>query len=121
MHADGFETPEELLDRPEAFFAMSAEEGPVHLVSKAQILAVSCDRSEVPEEDALPLATVAMLEVLTADGHSYRGEASWQLPPAHSRTLDFLNETGAFLTLRTETRAYFINRSHVRVVHPIDH
>jgi hypothetical protein len=117
----GFETPLELLNRDEFFYALSREAGDVALLSKAQTAVVSCaHEAPLPDEERLSVVTAAKLEVRLASGPRYRGWAMWELPPSHSRPLDYLNAAGEFLEIADETGTYYINRVHVRAVYPLD-
>ncbi len=117
----GFETPLELLNREEAFYALSRDGGDVSLLSKAQTAVVSCaHEAPLPDEERLSIVTAAKLEVRLASGPRYRGWAMWELPPSHCRPLDYLNAAGEFLEIADETGTYYINRAHVRAVYPLD-
>jgi len=121
VHHQSVETPLEMLNRVEAFFALSLTDGTVRLVSKGRTVAVSfgagspdAELWEAPTSVALPL------EVLMADGREYNGEARADLPPIHSRPLDLLNLPDRFFSLASDGLIHYLNRSHVLHVRPLD-
>ena len=118
---EGFETPLDMLNRPEAFYPVSQESGGVVLLSKAQTAVVACSRDAAPhDEQREDAAMAATLEIELASGTKYAGQAIWELPPGHARSLDFLNESDPFLALVDEAHTWYINRAHVRAVYPKD-
>ena len=120
-HHDGPETPLEMLNRPDAFFPVTVDQGKIAFVAKSQVAVVAC----APEvgfsdpERASAAKTIA-LEIVMADGDEFRGWATLELPPTRARTLDYLNAPGQFFSLQGEDATRFINRGHVRVVRPMD-
>jgi hypothetical protein len=120
---DGPETPLEMLNRPEAFFALSLAGG-VAFISKAQVAVVSCGPMPPPlEAERASAARQIGLDVLMANGDQHRGWTSLELPPPRARPLDYLNmnsDTEPFFTVSTETVTCYINRAHVRLVRPLD-
>ena len=118
---NGGETPLELLNRKDRFFAVSLPEGEVRLVAKDQTVAVVFGAG-APETGwgALPVTHQVILEVLMADGRSYKGEVIEHLPPNYSRAMDLLNMTDRFFALDAEGSTHYLNRSHVLHVRPFD-
>lgn len=117
----GVETPLEMLNRTEAFFALSLEDGSVRLVAKDQTVAVSFGAgSPDVESGSLPVSASMRLEVLMADGREYLGEARADLPPNHSRPIDLLNIPDRFFHLVADGMIHYLNRSHVLHVRPLD-
>lgn len=121
VHHQSVETPLEMLNRAEAFFALSLADGTVRLVAKGQTVAVSfgagspdAELGDTPTSVALPL------EVLMADGREYTGEARADLPPHHSRPIDLLNLPERFFGLTADGMIHYLNRSHVLHVRPLD-
>ncbi len=116
---DGPETPLEMLNRPESFFVMNLPTGEVIFVGKAQVAVVlyRTDRHAEPERETA--ARHIPLEIMMTTGAEYRGEAVTELPPDHSRALDFLNAPGSFIELHTADGICCLNRSWVRVVRPL--
>jgi hypothetical protein len=120
-HHDGPETPEELLNRHEPFFAMSLAHGEVVFVSKAQVAAVSW---KAPADDGDPerqsIARLIGLEITMRGGAEYRGHAVSELPPTRARASDFLNSAEQFFTLVADDCSVCIHRAYVRVARPLN-
>ncbi len=118
----GPETPLEMLNRPDAFFALTLEGGGVAFVPKSQVVQVSC-REEVPlfsDPDRVSAAKRVELEVVLPGGSEYRGTATLELPPNRSRALDFVNGSGTFFALWSEGATRYVNKVHVRLIRPLD-
>lgn len=121
QYPSGFETPLALLNRPERFFAVSGPEGQTVLLAKARAALVSCDRSEpLTDPERLSAAASFRLRVEVAADLLLEGTAKWELPPDHSRALDFLNASDQFFALIDDRMTHHINRAHVLAVHPLD-
>jgi len=121
LHATGFETLIELLNRSDDFVAVSLDSGGTALVSKTHVEVVTYahEETEGDPEDRAP-ASGATLDVWVASGEHYRGRATWELPPAHSRVLDYLNETCRFMQIIQDDCVRYINRARIRTVYPVD-
>jgi hypothetical protein len=115
------ESPLEMLNRDDPFFALTLPEGGVAFVSKAQVSVVSC-RDHVPldDPDRASAAKLVALSVELTDGVEYRGRSSFELPPARARALDYVNGAGRFFSLWTDDVTQYINKSLVRVIRPLD-
>jgi hypothetical protein len=117
----GPETPLEMLNRPDSFFALTVSGGGVTLVPKAQVLVVACrDEARLPDPERASAARHVGLEVVVQGGSEYRGHATVELPPSRSRALDFLNGGGAFFALATDEVTWYLNKSRVRLARPLD-
>jgi hypothetical protein len=115
------ESPLEMLNRDDPFFALSLSSGGVALVSKAQVAVVSCQNlSPMDDPDRASAAKLVALSVELTDGVEYRGHCSFELPPSRSRALDYLNGPGRFFTLGTDGVIQYINKSQVRQIRPLD-
>ena len=115
------ESPLEMLNRPEPFFALTLETGAVAFVSKAQVAVVSCsDQSAEPDPERASVARLVALEVALATGAEYRGRSSFELPPSRSRALDYVNTPGCFFTVWTNDLTRYFNKSLVRLIRPLD-
>ncbi len=115
------ESPLEMLNRDDPFFALTQPEGGVTFVSKAQVSVVSCqDQQAVDDPDRASAAKLVELAVQLTDGVEYRGRSSFELPPASARALDYVNAPGRFFTLRTDDITQYINKSLVRLIRPLD-
>jgi hypothetical protein len=117
----GSETPLEMLNRPDAFFALTLREGGVALVPKAQVLDIIClEDVPPPDPDRVTAAKHVELEVVLPGGAEYRGLATLELPPGRRRALDFMNGAGAFFAIWAAGRTRYINKQHVRFIRPLD-
>ncbi len=117
----GPETPLEMLNRADAFFALTLPEGGVTFLPKAQVTLISC-REEGPltDPDRVTAAKLVSLEVVLQGGQEFRGSATLELPPNRARALDYVNGPGGFFALWTDGVARYINKSRVRLIHPLD-
>jgi hypothetical protein len=117
----GPETPLEMMNREEAFFPLTLENGLPLFFSKAQVVMVV---PEWPPEDlAAPEAPVGDRHGLTVQlttGEEVTGEVTVAPRPTRTRTLDHMNIATPFFLLETPGGARLINRAHVRVAHPLD-
>jgi hypothetical protein len=115
------ESPVDMLNRAEPFFAlMLAEGGPV-FVSKAQVAVLSCwGQSPLRDPDRLSAAKLVALEVELADGSKFQGHSSFELPPSRSRALDYVNGPGSFFVIWTDDLTRCLNKSLVRLIRPLD-
>lgn len=117
----GPETPLEMLNRPDPFFALTLPSGGVSLVSKAQVVAVSCrEEPTLADPERVTAAKQFDLEVVLPGGTEQRGHATVELPPSRSRSLDFLNAQGNFFPMTHDGLTLYINKSHVRLIRPLD-
>lgn len=119
-YREGAETLLEMLNRDEPFLALSAADGIV-FVSKDQLAVVSCaPEVELDDPERAHAATRFHFEVLLRGGAQYQGWAVHELPPTHTRTLDYLNTSGRFFAVSTDAETRYVNRSHVCLVRPFD-
>jgi hypothetical protein len=117
----GSETPLEMLNRPDAFFALTLAEGGVALVPKARVLEITCAEDvPPPDPDRVTAAKLIELEVILPDGAQHRGRVTLELPPGRRRALDFMNGEGDFFALWSDGRTRYINKLHVRLIRPLD-
>ena len=115
------ESPLEMLNREEPFFALTLGPGEVAFVSKAQVAVVSC-RDQLPLADPAraSAARLVALEVALATGVEYRGRSTFELPPSRSRALDYINTPGSFFTVWSNDLTRYFNKSLVRLIRPLD-
>ena len=113
----GPETPEDVLNRDEAFFALTDQQEHTIFIAKAQVLAVVVEHETV-DPDRLHAARTIELRVELSDGSEYTGTVSSELPPTRTRAIDFLNHGAGFFALHVADTARYINRVHVRAVSP---
>jgi len=116
----GPETPLEMLNRPDTFFALTLDGG-VRFVPKDQVVVVTCHTPVPPADpDRVSAAKLIELEVVVQGGAEYRGRAVLELPPSRGRTLDYLNGAGIFFALGSDDVSWYINKSRVRLARPLD-
>jgi hypothetical protein len=115
------ESPLEMLNRAEPFFALTLGQGEVAFVSKAQVAVVSC-RDQLPLTDPAraSAARLVTLEVAVATGAEYRGRSTFELPPSRARALDYVNAQGSFFTVWSNDLTRYFNKSLVRLIRPLD-
>jgi hypothetical protein len=114
------ESPLEMLNRAEPFFALTLGASEVAFVSNAQVAVLSCrDQSSFDPERASAARLVA-LEVALTTGAEYKGRSSFELPPSRSRALDYVNTPGRFFTVWTDDLTRYFNKSLVRLIRPLD-
>jgi hypothetical protein len=113
----GPETPEDVLNRDDAFFALTDRQEHTIFIAKAQVLAVVVDYATLDPE-RLHAARTIELKVELSDGSEYTGTVSSELPPTRTRAIDFLNHGAGFFALHVADTARYINRVHVRAVSP---
>ena len=117
----GPESPLEMLNRADPFFALTLEGGRVTFVSKAKVSVVDCREQPPPTDpDRLSAAKLVALEVVMEGGAEYRGHATVELPPGRSRALDFVNAPGAFFGLFSDDATHYFNKSRIRLIRPLD-
>jgi hypothetical protein len=120
----GPETPLEMLNRAEGFFAFRSENGgeesTVLLVAKARTIALSVRRDAAAEDPArLSAAKLAGIALALADGSSLIGWATLELPVHHARLLDYLNSSSdPFFAVTTADAVHLVNRAHVLYARP---
>ena len=120
---DGPETVLEMLNRPEGFFAFRPKAGDeLLLISKGHTVSVTLDRqAPIADPARLSAAKLLGLEIVLAGGTTLNGWGSAELPPEHSRPLDYLNASQEpFLALWTHASTHYVNRAHVLYARPLD-
>ena len=117
----GSESPLEMLNRNEPFFALALRQGGVAFLSKSQVAVVSCaDSGQSTDPARATAARLVALEVVVVTGAEYRGRCSFELPPSRSRALDYVNAPGEFFTVWTNELTCYFNKSLVRLIRPLD-
>jgi hypothetical protein len=114
------ESPLEMLNRVDPFFALTLPSGGVAFISKAQAAVVSCRDASPMDPARVTAARLVALEVSLTNGAEYRGRATYELPPGRARTLDYVNGSERFFTVWTDDLARYINKSLVRIIRPLD-
>jgi len=117
----GPETPEDMLNRPDAFFPVTADDGHTVLLAKAQVLALGVAPGLLLlDKDRLSAARSTRLKIEFSDSSVLSGTVTIELPPGRPRALDFLNDRPGFFALRVSDAVRYVNRAHLRVVTPLD-
>jgi len=117
----GPESPLEMLNREEPFFPLTLTGGGVVFIGKAHVISVLYQQpAPEADEERRTAARVIGLAVTMSGGHEFRGSTVTELPPNHSRPLDFLNLRERFFSVATQDGTVCLNRRHVRVARPID-
>ena len=119
----GPETPLEMLNRPDGFFAFrAAGAAQVLLVTKARTISLSVPRNLTGEDPArLSAAKLVALTVTLSGDTDITGWATLELPEYHSRLLDYLNASpDPFFAVTTAEEVHFVNRAHVLYARPED-
>jgi hypothetical protein len=115
------ESPLEMLNRDEQFFALTLGRAGVTFVPKAQVAVVSCrDQTQASDPTRASAARLVALEVVVTTGAEYRGRCSFELPPSRSRALDYINAPGLFFAVWTNELTRYFNKSLVRLIRPLD-
>ncbi len=120
----GAETPLEMLNRPDAFFALTLEDGGVTFIPKAQVVEVVLPPGGRPSSP-IRTGSRATKHVDARGRHAGRRPctaaiATLELPPNRSRALDFVNGSGPFFAIWSDGANRYINKSHVRLIRPFD-
>jgi len=117
----GPETPQDLLDRDEAFFAITEENGQTLILARSQVLMVRLGPEPSSEDpDRLQAARSIELGVELTDGSTIQGIVVSEQPPGRHRALDYLNLARGFFALHSPDALRLVNRVHVRFVTPLD-
>jgi hypothetical protein len=115
----GPETPEDVLNREEAFFALTDDQEHTIFIAKEQVLLVTIEAASwAGDPDRFLVVRTIPLRVELCDGSVHSGIVSSELPPTRTRAIDFLNSAPGFFALWTDEAVRYINRANVRVVSP---
>jgi len=123
----GRERPADIFNAGRAFVVVQDEQERTSFVRCDDVLTVSFSGDVDLEEElsgADPLLgdldTEAWLAVTLEDGKLPEGRVRYQLPDAHGRVLDFLNEESPFLTLFQEDRILLVNKRRIARVSELE-
>src|SRR5512146_2507326 len=101
----GPETPLEMLNRGDPFFALTRSGGGVLFVPKAQAAVVTCHHHAPPADpERFSAAKLVALDVVIVGG----------------RALDYVNGPGTFFALWTDDVTHYVNKLLVRTIRPLD-
>ncbi|HZE74147.1 MAG TPA: hypothetical protein VE091_02490 [Gemmatimonadales bacterium] len=121
QYPPGPETPIEMLNRIDPFFALTGSSGGVLFVPKAQTAMVTCHHQAPPTDpERLSAAKMIAMDVVVVGGREFRGRAALELPPGRNRALDYVNGPGTFFTLWTDDVTHYVNKLLVRTIRPLD-
>lgn len=116
----GPETPIDLFNRDEAFFAVTLEGEQAVFVAKSQVLSVRIPGDAAAHDTERESAARRLeFEVELADGSLFEGAVHFELPPDRLRLLDFLNLAPPFFAFESADAVRLLNRDHVRAVSPL--
>lgn len=119
FHA-GPETPTDLLNRDEPFFALMLEGEQPLFIAKAQVLYVQLPpQPAIHDPERASAARRIELEIELSDGSLHEGVVMIELPPDRLRALDFLNSAPPFFALWSPESVRIINRNHLRAASPL--
>lgn len=117
----GPETPIEMLNRSDPFFALTRSGGGVFFIPKAQAAVVTCGQhASLADPERFSAAKLIALDVVIVGGRKLGGRAAIEMPPERSRALDYVNGPGAFFALWTEDVTHYVNKLLVRTIRPLD-
>jgi hypothetical protein len=120
QYPPGPETPLEMLNRTDPFFALTGATDGVVFVPKAQTAVVTCPHQEPTDPERLSAAKLIALHVTIVGGREFEGRAALELPPVRNRALDFVNGPGTFFALWNGDVTHYINKLLVRTIRPLD-
>lgn len=116
----GLETPSEMLNRPERFFALILETGQPLFIAKQHVLYLQLPpQPAIDDPDRALVAHRFELELELSDGSLHEGVVMSELPPERPRALDFLNATEAFFPLWAPDGVRIINARQLRSASPL--
>ena len=113
----GPETPDDVLNRDEAFFALTDDQEHTIFLSKAQVILVAIEHSERDPDRTIAARTIG-LRIELSDGSEHSGTVRSELPPTRTRAIDFLNIGTGFFGLYAADTVRYINRRHIRAAFP---
>lgn len=113
----GPETPEDVLNRGEAFFPLTDDQEQAVFLAKAQVILVAVEHPQRDPDRSIAALTIG-LRIELSDGSEHAGTVRSELPPTRTRAIDFLNQGDGFFGLYTADTVRYINRKHVRAVSP---
>lgn len=116
----GPETPTDLMNRPERFFALVLDGGEPLFLAKRHVLYLQLPpQPTIDDPDRASAAHRFELELELADGSLHEGVVMSELPPDRPRALDFLNSAAAFFALWAPDGIRVVNVEHLRSASPL--
>jgi DNA-binding response OmpR family regulator len=122
LTAESHDGPETILDRlntPDRFLVLSvADDSPVVLLNKAQIIRVDVPSEAGPPEAAAPVATVEHVRVRLINGEQLDGTVRVEGPEGRHRLSGILNAQPAFLPLQGSSRLHLLQKRFISRIIP---
>ena len=116
----GPESPTDMLNREERFFAVSLDDGHPVLLAKAHVVFLKLPPQPlIADPDRASAAKSMEMAIELVTGLVIQGAITAELPAERARPIDFLNVALAFFTLWSADAVHLINRAHVRAVRPM--
>ncbi len=108
----GPESPLDLFARERTFLPVELATGEICFVSREQIVTATLPPAP-PAEDPVVPCTVAKVSIALVDGTRLEGGVAYELPDAHSRIQDHLNNPVSFLEVHTPDGVVLVNKRHI--------
>jgi len=122
LTAESHDGPETVLDRlntPDRFLVLSvADDSPVVLLNKAQIIRVDVPSEAGPPEAAAPVAAVEHVRVRLINGEQLDGTVRVEGPEGRHRLSGILNAQSAFLPLHGSSRLHLLQKRFISRIIP---
>ncbi len=119
LHA-GPETPGDLLNREESFFALMVESEQPLFIAKRHVLYVELPaQPAIDDPDRASAARRVELDVELSDGSHLEGVVMIELPPDRLRAIDFLNAAPEFFPLWSPACVRIVNKRQLRAAGPL--
>ena len=119
-HHSGPETPADLFNRPENFFALVLEGEQPLFIAKRHVLYIQLPpQPAIDDPDRASAAMRIELEIEMADGSLHEGVVMYELPPDRPRALDFLNNAPPFFSLWAPDGVRVVNARLLRSAAPL--
>jgi DNA-binding response OmpR family regulator len=116
---DGAETILDRLNTPDRFLVLSvADDSPVVLLNKAQIIRVDVPSEAAPPEAAAPAMAVEHVRVRLINGEQLDGTVRVEGPEGQHRLSGLLNAQSAFLPLQGPSRLHLLQKRFISRIIP---
>jgi CheY-like chemotaxis protein len=122
LSAESHDGPETVLDRlntPDRFLVLSvADDSPVVLLNKAQIIRVDVPTEAEPHEATAAVTDVAHVRVRLINGEQLEGAVRVEGPEGQHRLSGLLNAQSAFLPLQGSARLHLLQKRFISRIIP---
>ena len=120
-HRWGREEVADLLNAPEHFFPLGADDGGIRFVRKDHVAEVLLLEESAPEELMSPLGREVAVEVCLETGERYCGAVAYDVASPRPRLLDWLNRLGQrFILVRLAAGPRLVNWQRLQALRPLD-